>query len=93
MLRGAAVGLWRSALQHVELPSRYGDHSAVKPANLAEVESIEPGLSPVFADPADLALDVQTPSGEVPSVDDPMPIRKFPEGLGDEHALTLMRSV
>jgi uncharacterized protein YcbX len=33
---------------------------AAKPPNLAEAESIEPGLSPIFADPADLALDVET---------------------------------
>jgi uncharacterized protein YcbX len=65
---------------------------AAKPPNLAEAESIEPGLNPIFADPADLAVDVETPSGEVLSVDDPRLIRKLDEGLGDGHALTLMRS-
>ena len=44
---------------------------AAKPPNVAEAESIEPGLSPIFADPADLAVDVETPSGEVLSVNDP----------------------
>jgi uncharacterized protein len=65
---------------------------AAKPPNLAEAESIEPGMSPIFADPAYLAVDVETPSGEVLSVDDPMLIRKLDEGIGDGHALTLMRS-
>src|SRR5258706_14184904 len=65
---------------------------AAKPPNLAEAENIEPGLSPVFADPADLAVEVETPSGEVLPVDDPMLIRKLDEELGAGHALTLMRS-
>jgi len=70
---------------------RHPDQAA-KPPNLAEAESIEPGLSPIFADPADLAVDVETPSGEVLSVDDPMLIRKLEEGLGEKHALSLLRS-
>src|SRR6266566_6188696 len=41
---------------------------AAKPPNLADAEGIEPGLNPVFADPADLAVDVETPSGEVLSI-------------------------
>jgi uncharacterized protein len=65
---------------------------AAKPPNLAEAEGIEPGLNPVFADPADLAVAVETPSGDVLSVDDPKLIRKLEEGLSDEHALTLLRS-
>jgi uncharacterized protein YcbX len=65
---------------------------AAKPPNLAAAEGIAPGLSPVVADPADLAVDVETPSGEVLAVDDPMLIRKLGEGLGDGHALTLLRS-
>jgi len=65
---------------------------AAKPPNLVEAEGIEPGLNPVFADLEDLAVDVETPSGEVLSVDDPMLIRKLEEGLGDGHALTLLRS-
>ena len=76
--------LYRPHFRHPE--------KAEKPPNLAEAESIEPGLTPVFADPADLAVDVETPSGEVLSVDDPMLIRKLEEGSGDGHALTLLRS-
>ena len=65
---------------------------AEKPPNLAEAEGIEPGLTAVFADPTELAVDVETPSGEVLSVDDPMLIRRLEEGSGDGHALTLLRS-
>jgi uncharacterized protein YcbX len=70
---------------------RHPDRAA-KPPNLAEAESIEPGLNPVFADLADLAVDVETPSGEVLSVDDPKLIRELDGGLGAGHALTLTRS-
>jgi uncharacterized protein YcbX len=41
------------------------------PPNLAEAESNELGLTPVYADPADLAVDIQTPSGDVLAIDDP----------------------
>jgi hypothetical protein len=68
---------------------RHPDRAA-KPPNLAEAESIGPGLNPVYADPADLAVDVETPCGEVLSVDDPALIRKLTEGRSD--ALTLLRS-
>jgi uncharacterized protein YcbX len=76
--------LYRPRFRHPE--------KASKPPNLAEAEGIEPGLNPIFADPADLAVDVETPSGEVLSINDPMLIRKLEEGLGDGHALTLLRS-
>ena len=61
---------------------------AAKPPNLAEAEDIAPGLNPVSADPADLAVEVATPSGEVLSVDDPALVRE----LGEGEALTLLRS-
>jgi uncharacterized protein len=66
---------------------------AAKPPNLAAAENIEPGLNPIFADPAQLAVDVETPSGEILSVDDPMLMQKLEEGSGgDAHALSLLRS-
>jgi uncharacterized protein YcbX len=48
---------------------------AAQPTNLAEAESITPGLTPVFADAEDLVVDVETPSGEVLALDDPALIR------------------
>ena len=70
---------------------RHPDRAA-KPANLAEAESIAPGLNPVSADPADLAVDVETPSGEVLAVEDAKLARKLSERLGKEETLILMRS-
>src|SRR5271167_4337055 len=43
-------------------------------------------------DPADLALDVETPSGEVLAIDDPVLSRQLAKGNGDGHSLTLLRS-
>jgi hypothetical protein len=53
---------------------------AAKPPNLADAEGIEPGLNLIFADPADLAVDMEIPSGEVLSVDDPTLIRRLLTG-------------
>lgn|SRR5215831_2203204 len=75
--------LYRPRFRHPE--------RAAKPPNLAEAEDIAPGLNPVFGDPADLAVEVETPSGEVLSVDDPVLIRRLGGGLGTE-TLTLLRS-
>jgi uncharacterized protein YcbX len=44
------------------------------------------------ADPADLVLDVETPSGDVLAVDDPALIRRLGERIGDGQAVTLLRS-
>ncbi len=60
---------------------------AEKPHNLAEAESLGPGLTPLYAELTELLVDVETPSGEVLAVDDPALI----ESLGDS-TLTLLRS-
>ena len=60
--------------------------------NLAEAEALSPILNPIGADPADLALDVETPSGEVLAIDDPALLRQLAKGNGDGHSLTLLRS-
>ncbi|MBI06513.1 MAG: MOSC domain-containing protein [Rhodospirillaceae bacterium] len=65
---------------------------AAKPPNLTEAEEITPGITPIFGDSAELALNVETPSGEVLAVDDPTLINKLLTGLKDKHALTLLRS-
>ncbi|HET6158348.1 MAG TPA: MOSC domain-containing protein [Dongiaceae bacterium] len=61
---------------------------AAQPPNLAAAESIAPGLNPINGDSADLAIDVETPSGEFLSVEDPKLLR----ALGDGEALALLRS-
>jgi uncharacterized protein len=70
---------------------RHPDQAA-GPPNLAEAEALAPGLNPLFADPADLVVEVETPAGEVLAVDDPALIRTIAERLGAEHSLTLLRS-
>src|SRR5260370_35290596 len=65
---------------------------AAKPPNLREAESLAPGINPLFADAGDLAVDVETPSGEVLPVDDPALIGLLKKRIGGEHLLTLLRS-
>jgi hypothetical protein len=65
---------------------------ADKPPNLAAAEAIAPGLSPLFAAPADLAVDVATPTGKVLDVEDPALLRMLAERIHDGHVLTLLRS-
>jgi len=55
---------------------RYPDEAA-KPATLAEAEELLPILDPVASDQADLALDVETLSGEVLAIDDPALLRQL----------------
>lgn len=70
---------------------RHADKAA-KPPNLAEAEALAPGLNPVCADPADLAVEVETPPGEVLGVEDPALIEMLAARLPDGQSLTLMRS-
>lgn len=80
----ARMLLYRPRFRH---PDR-----AAKPPNLTAAESIAPGLNPLSGDSGDLAVDVETPSGEVLSVEDPKLLRTLSEGFGDGDVLTLLRS-
>jgi len=70
---------------------RHADKAA-RPINLAEAESLAPGLNPVSADPADLIVDVETPTGERLAIDDPALTRMIGKGIGEAHHLSLVRS-
>ena len=70
---------------------RYADRAA-KPVNLAAAENIAPGITPLYADAADLAVDVETPSGEVVAVDDPVLVDMLGSGLDERLNLSLLRS-
>src|SRR5215472_13217873 len=70
---------------------RYPEKAA-KPDKLAETEDISPLLNPVAADPADLALDIETPSGELLAIDDPALLRHLAAAANNGHSLTLIRS-
>jgi hypothetical protein len=63
-----------------------------KPANLAEAEAIAPGLTPVYPDSADLALDVDTPLGDRLAIGDPRLIDLLRAKIREAHELTLLRS-
>jgi uncharacterized protein YcbX len=65
---------------------------AARPINLAEAEALSPILNPVASDPADLALDVETPSGQMLAIDDPVLLQRLTELAGEAHSLTLLRS-
>jgi uncharacterized protein len=70
---------------------RYPDKAA-RPINLAEAESMAPGLTPVSADTADLMVDVEAPTGETLPIDDPALTRMIGEGISGAPDLTLVRS-
>ncbi len=65
---------------------------ATKPVNLAEAESLGPGVTPVYPSRDDFAVDVETPSGAVVAIDDPALIDALNHGLADGHTLSLLRS-
>ena len=62
------------------------------PPNLAEAEALGPGITPLYADAADLMVDVTTPTGEVFAIDDPRLLDLLREGARDGHELSLLRS-
>jgi MOSC domain-containing protein len=79
-----AMLLYRPRFRHPD--------QAAKPPNLAEAEAIAPGITPLPGDPAALAVEVETPAGEVLAVDDPTLTHKLGEGSPDDRVLTLLRS-
>jgi len=76
--------LYRPRFRHPE--------RAALPPNAIDAEALAPGLNPVSADPADLAVDIQTPAGELLAIDDPALHDQLAAGTGNGHSLTLLRS-
>jgi len=70
---------------------RYPDRAA-GPPNLAEAESMAPGITPVYGSAADLVVDVESPSGQTLAVDDPTLLSMLSDGLDERHALFLQPS-
>ncbi len=62
------------------------------PEYLTEAENAAPGLNPCFDDPANLAVDVETPSGEVFAIDDEELCNQIRHGLEEGVEVTLLRS-
>jgi uncharacterized protein YcbX len=65
---------------------------AVRPPNLAAAEAMGPGITPLPGDPADLALEVETPEGDVLAIDDPALLARLGAGGPDGRSLSLLRS-
>jgi uncharacterized protein YcbX len=63
-----------------------------RPPNLSAAEALVPGVTPVYPEPVDTAVDVQLPDGGKLPIDDPGLLHRLREGLGDRHALRLLRS-
>src|SRR5687768_14107664 len=63
-----------------------------RPRNLGEAEALPPGLKPLYAAPADTAVDVEIPDGGKLSIDDPGLLHRLSTGLRDRHELSLRRS-
>lgn len=63
-----------------------------KPTNLSEAEKLAPGVTPVYAEHADLDVEIETPSGKTVGINDPVLIQMLSEGLEGEPKLTLSMS-
>lgn len=73
-------------------PSFRNPEGANKPPNQLEAEALAPGITPVYPEPDELMVDVETPEGAHLAIDDPALIALLSEGLRERHQLRLMRS-
>ena len=64
----------------------------IKPPNLAEAEAIGPGLTPLYPDSSEIALDVETPLGDRLAIGDARLIDLLRAEICESHELTLLRS-
>jgi uncharacterized protein YcbX len=65
---------------------------AARPINQTEAESLGSGVTPLYASPDDMMVDVDTPSGNAVAIDHPGLIENLRQNLDDKHQLTLLRS-
>jgi uncharacterized protein len=65
---------------------------ATRPINQMEADSLPPGVTPLYAKPDDLMVDVETPAGKTVAIDDPALIETLRKEIDDKHQLTLLRS-
>jgi uncharacterized protein YcbX len=83
----------REQRQMIRYRARFRNpEKAARPVNLVEAESMPPGVNPVSATPAELAIDVDTPDGKTLAIDDPELIEMLRAGIDAKHELTLRRS-
>jgi hypothetical protein len=65
---------------------------AAGPINRTEAESLGSGVTPLYANPEDLMVDVETPAGNTVAIDDPTLIEALRAGIDRKHELSLLRS-
>jgi len=65
---------------------------AAQPVDLADAESLPPGVNPLSAHPIELMIDVETPDGKTIAIDDPALIDHLRTNVDEKHQLTLRRS-
>lgn len=63
---------------------------AARPINLTEAEGM--GANPVWADPSELMVDVETPGGRTLAIDDPALMETVRADIDQKHQLKLLRS-
>jgi uncharacterized protein len=63
-----------------------------KPPNLAEAEAIGTGLTPLYPDSSEIALEVETPFGDRLEIGDARLIDLLHAAIPETHELTLLRS-
>lgn len=69
-----------------------GPERAVLPSNLAEADALGPGVTPLYPSHEELAVDVETPTGEVLGIDDPQLLGALGDNKSPASALTIRRS-
>ena len=73
-------------------PRFRNSNKAARPVDLADAESLPPGVNPLSAHPAELMIDVETPDGKTIAIDDPSLIDHLRTNIDEKHQLTLRRS-
>src|SRR5213082_2027641 len=73
-------------------PRFLNPEKATRPINQMEADSLPPGVTPLYANPDDLMVDVETPAGKTVAIDDPALIEMLRKEIDDKHQLTLLRS-
>ena len=76
---------------------RYRPHfrnpnKAAHPVDLADAESLPPGVNPLSAHPTELMIDVETPDRKTIAIDDPALIDNLRANIDGKHELKLLRS-
>jgi uncharacterized protein YcbX len=64
----------------------------VLPSNLQEADALGPGVTPLYPSHDELAVDVETPTGQVFGIDDPQLLHALSDNKSPASALTIRRS-